>query len=111
MISAFTRTSRQAYSTASEPATSPHLGRWFAPLRSDDVGIADVAALLVLVLFRRRQELSTPGAPFGVHGVDVFDPDIKKAADPVGIMRRLEDDRRLVVGRAPAAIDDDPAVG
>ena len=39
------------------------------------VRIADVAALLELVLFRRRQEFSTPGAPFGVHGVDVFDPD------------------------------------
>jgi hypothetical protein len=75
------------------------------------VGIADVAALLVLVLFRRRQELSTPGAPLGVHGLDVFDPDIKKAADPIGITRRLQDDRRLVVGRAAAGIDDDPAVG
>jgi hypothetical protein len=34
------------------------------------------------VLFRRRQEFSTPGAPFGVHGLDVFNPDIKEAADP-----------------------------
>src|SRR5271169_349764 len=75
------------------------------------VGIADVAALLELVLFRRRQEFSTPGAPFGVHGLDVFNPDIKEAADPVGITRRLQDDRRLVVGRSSAAIDDDPAVG
>jgi hypothetical protein len=48
------------------------------------VGIADVAALLVLVLFRRRQEVSTPGAPFGVHGLDVFDPDIEEAADRPG---------------------------
>jgi hypothetical protein len=75
------------------------------------VGIADVATDFVLVLFRRRQELSTPGAPLGIHGVDVFDPDIEKAADPVGIARRLQGDRRLVVGRASAAIDDDPAVG
>src|SRR5215469_18703685 len=64
------------------------------------IGIADVAALLVLVLFRRRQELSTPGAPFGVHGLDVFDPDIEEAADPAGIAWRLQGDRRLVVGRA-----------
>src|SRR6202050_1229828 len=75
------------------------------------VGIADVAALLVLVLFRRCQELSTTGAPFGVHGVDVFNPDIKETADPVGVAWRLQDDRRLVIGRAAAAIDDDPAVG
>jgi hypothetical protein len=45
------------------------------------VRIADVAALLVLVLFRRCQELSTPGAPLGVNGLDVFDPDIEEAAD------------------------------
>src|ERR1700722_8837295 len=32
------------------------------------VGIADVATDLVLVLFGWRQELSTPGAPFGVDG-------------------------------------------
>jgi hypothetical protein len=64
------------------------------------------------VLFRRRQELSTPGgAPFGVYGVDVFNPDIEKAAYPVGAARRLEDDRRLVVGRSSAGIDDDPAIG
>jgi len=74
------------------------------------VGIADVAALLVRVLFRRCQELSTPCAPFGIHGIDVFDPDIKEAADPVGITRRLQDDRRLVVGRSAAGIDDNPAV-
>src|SRR6202453_4547000 len=72
------------------------------------VGIADVAALLVLVLFRRRQEVSTPGAPFGVHGIDVFDPDIKEAADPVRIAWRLQDDRRLVVGRGSAAGGDEP---
>ena len=75
------------------------------------VRVADVAALLVLVLFRRGQELSPPGAPFGVHGLDVFDPDIEEAADPVGITRRLQDDRRLVVGRSSAGIDDDPGVG
>ncbi len=36
---------------------------------------------------------------------------VTEAADPVGITRRLQDDRRLVVGRSSAAIDDDPAVG
>src|ERR1700690_731227 len=75
------------------------------------VGVADVATDLVLVLFRRRQEIRTPGAPFGVRGLDVFDPDIEEAADPVGIAWRLQADRRLVVRRSTAAIDDDPAVG
>src|SRR6516164_507502 len=72
------------------------------------VGIAKIATNLVLVLLRRRQELSTPGAPFGVHGLDVFDPDIEEAADPVGIVWRRQGDRRLVVGRASANVDDDP---
>jgi hypothetical protein len=75
------------------------------------VGIAYVATGLVLVLFRRRQGMSTPGAPFGVHGMDVFDPDEEEAADTVGVAWRLEVHRWLVVPRAPADIDDDPAVG
>jgi hypothetical protein len=75
------------------------------------VRVADVAALLVGVLFRRRQELGTSGAPLGLYGIDVCNPDVKKTADPVGITRCLQDDRGLVVGRASAAIDDDPAVG
>src|ERR1700722_18925929 len=75
------------------------------------VGIADVAPDLVLVLLRRRQELSTTSAPFGVHGLDVLDPDVEEAADAVGVGWRLKSDRGLVVGRAPAPIDDDPAVG
>jgi hypothetical protein len=66
------------------------------------VGISDVATDLVLVLFRRRQELSTPGAPFGVHGVDVCDPDTEEAADPVGVAWHLKGDRGLVVGGASA---------
>src|ERR1700728_3369727 len=84
--------------------------RGLAHLDQMTVGIADVAALLVLVLLGRCQELSTPGAPFGAHAVDVFNPDLEEAADPVGIAWRLQDDRWLVVGRAAAAIDDDPAV-
>jgi hypothetical protein len=75
------------------------------------VGIADVATDLALVLFRRRQELSTPSAPFGVHGLDIFDPDIEEADDSVRIAWRFQSDRRLVVGRASAANDDDPAIG
>ena len=62
------------------------------------VRIADVATDLVLVVFRR-------------HGLDVFDPDIEEAADPVAIVWHHQGDRRLVVGRASADIEDDPAVG
>src|ERR1700733_6365225 len=75
------------------------------------VGVADVAAGLVLVLFGRCQEVGAAGAPCGVHGVDVFDPDIEEAADPVRVAWRLQGDRRLVVGGASAGVDDDPAVG
>jgi hypothetical protein len=52
------------------------------------VGIADVATDLVLVLLRRRQRLSTPGARFGVHGLDVGKPDIEEATDPTGVAWR-----------------------
>jgi hypothetical protein len=75
---------------ASEGASSPLWVRNLPYFDQMTVGIADVAALLVRVLFRRRQELSTPGAPFRVHGIDVFDPDIEEAADPVGIAWRLQ---------------------
>src|SRR5580700_866212 len=75
------------------------------------VGISDVATDLVLVLLRWRQELRTPGAPFGVHGVDVCDTDIEEAADPVGVPWRLKGDGGLVVGGPSATVDDDEAVG
>ena len=61
-----------------------------ANLDEMSVWVADVATDLVLVLFRRRQELSTPGAPFGVHGLDILDPDVEEAADPVRVARRLQ---------------------
>ena len=90
------------------------ISQWVCGLPHFDqvtIGIADVAAGLVRVPFRRRQELSTAGTPFGVHGLDVFDPEIEEAADPVQIPRRLQGDRRLVVGRPATGIDDDPSVG
>src|ERR1700733_15910546 len=75
------------------------------------VGIADVAASLIRVLFRRRQELGAPGAPGGVRGLDVLDPEVEEAAGAAGIAGRLEGDRRLVVGRPSAGVDDYEAVG
>ena len=71
------------------------------------VGIADVATNLVLVLLRGRQELSTSSTPFGIHGLDVCDPDIEEAADPIGIAWRRQGDLGLVIGRASADIDDE----
>src|ERR1700722_4630509 len=75
------------------------------------VGIADVTAGLVWMLFRRRQELGAPGAPGGVRGLDVLDPKIEEAAGAAGIAGRLEGDPRLVVGRPSAGVYDDEAVG
>jgi hypothetical protein len=81
VISALTRAPRWPCSTATARAPVP----WVCGLADFDqmtVGIADVTTDLVLVLFGRRQEVRTLGAPFGVDGLDVFDPDIEEAADP-----------------------------
>ena len=102
---------RRAYVTATEGASSPPRVGGLSHLDQITIRVADVATDLVLVLLRRRQELSTTGAPFGVHGLDVLDPDVEEAADPVGVAWRLQGDRGLVVGRASAPVDDDPAVG
>ena len=70
------------------PLGGPPVSVWVGGLPDLDdvtVRISDVATDLVLVLFRRRQELRTPCAPFGVHGVDVRDPDVEEAADAVGV--------------------------
>jgi hypothetical protein len=78
---------RSARGRARRPVGGRPVTLWVGGLAHLDqmtVGIADVAALLVLVLFWRRQELSTPAAPLGVHGVNVFDPDIQEAADRSG---------------------------
>src|SRR5271155_2271064 len=96
---------------ASGRATSPRLGLWFSRIRSNKRRESGYSKGSRTGAVSGRQELSTPGAPFGVHGPDVFDPDIEEAADPVGIPRRIQGDRGLVVGWASANIDDDPAVG
>ena len=96
---------------ATAEASSPLTVRRLPELDQMTVGIADVATDLVRVLLRRRQEFRTPGAPLGVHGLDVLDPDVEEAADAFGVGWRLQRDRGLVVGRAAAAVDDDPAVG
>src|ERR1700733_8619869 len=74
------------------------------------IGIADITTDFVLVLLRWCQEVRTAPAPLGVHGVHVRHPYIEETTDPVGIGGGLQGDLRLVVGRAPAGIDDDPTV-
>ena len=111
LAQAFTRTPRRVYSTASERATGRLSVRGLPHFDQMTVGIADVAALLELVLFRQHQELSTPGAPSAYTASMSLTRILRKLLNPVGITRRLQDDRRLVVGRSSAAIDDDPAVG
>src|SRR5215471_4439975 len=64
------------------PVSGPPVSLWVGGLPHFDqmtVGIADVATDLVLVLLGRRQKLSSPCAPFGVHGLDVFDPNVEEA--------------------------------
>jgi len=61
------------YPMATRRAASLRAGLWSVRLRSNDRRVAQVATDLVLVPFRWRQELGTPGAPFGVHRLDVFD--------------------------------------
>src|SRR5580692_2442966 len=56
------------------------------------VRVADIAADLVLMLLWFRQKVSTPGAPLGIYRVNVRNPDVEEAADPVGVAGRLQDD-------------------
>src|SRR5579859_2775486 len=74
------------------------------------IGIAEIAADFVLVLLRWRQEFRTARAPLRVHSMDVRHSYIEETADPVGIGGRLKGDLRLVVGRPPTDVDDDPTV-
>jgi hypothetical protein len=75
------------------------------------VRIADIAADFGFTRDRWREKLGAPRAPVLVHRLDVRNSDIEEAADPIWVTGRLQDDGRLVVGRAAADVDDDPAVG
>ena len=101
---------------------SPDAGTRALPLRLDlsgdpladldevAVGVAHVAAEFMTPVCGRCQELGPASAPQLVDGVDVGDADVEEAADVVGVARRLERHRRLVIGGWPADVDDDPAV-
>src|SRR5436305_15264800 len=75
------------------------------------IRVADVAADLGFVLLRGGEEFRPSRAAFVVHGADVGASDVEEAARAIAVWRDLEGDGWLVVGRASAAIDDDPAVG
>ena len=59
------------------------MGRWLPDLDEVAVGICDLATDLVLELLGGVRNYAPRGAPFGVHGVGVCDPDIEEAADQV----------------------------
>ena len=58
----------------------------------------------------RGEELGAASAPICVGRRHVRDADVEKVAHPVRVTGRLERDRRLVVCRPSADVDDDPAV-
>src|SRR5438128_11953307 len=69
------------------------------------VRIPDVAADLGLVLLGRGEEPGPARTPLGVGRLDVRDPDVEEAADPVGVAWRFERHARLVVGGAATHVD------
>src|SRR5690348_3145070 len=75
------------------------------------VGVAHVTADLSAAVDRQREEVGAAFAPGVVGAVDVGDANVEEAGDAVGVLWRLECDGRLVVCRAAANVDDDPAVG
>ena len=76
-------------------ARSTGVDAWSAPdLDQVAVGVAHVAADLGLMVLRWRQELVALGGPLDPDGLDVGDPDVEEAADPIGFPRRLQRDRR-----------------
>ena len=57
------------------------------------------------------QELDTLRRPLRVGRGDVGDPDIEERAGVVRVIRRRERHRGLVIGRAAAGVEEEPAVG
>jgi len=74
--------------TATTP-TSPPLARWFGPPRSDDRRDRGYSSESRTGAASAALGTGPPGAPLGVHGLNVRDPDIEEAANPVGVAWRL----------------------
>src|SRR5207247_9829538 len=75
------------------------------------VGVAHVGADLPTVILGFREELRALGGPIGVRLVDVRDADIQEGARPVRVGWRRPRDRRLVVRRSSALVENQPRVG
>src|SRR5688500_18858355 len=86
-------------------------GARLADLDQVPIRIADVAADLASTVLWWREELGSARAPLGVDRLDVRHADVQEAARTVRVGGCLERDRRLVLGRPAADVDDDPAVG
>src|SRR5712664_3119230 len=85
--------------------------RRLADLDQVTIRVADVGADLAAVVLGLGQELGALRRPLRVGRADVGDPEVEKCAGLVGVSRRRERHRGLVIGRAAARIKDEPAVG
>src|SRR5215471_5550495 len=98
-------------------------GCWPTPVRSAQpygglpdldqvpIGVADVGADLGGVVFRFGEELGPFGRPVGVGGGDVGHPEVEERAGLIGVGRCGERNGGLVVGRAAAHVENEPAIG
>src|SRR3989454_7485314 len=75
------------------------------------IRILDVGADLPAVVLRLGQEMSSLRRPFPINLGDVGDAHVEKGARSIRIRWRRERDRRLVVSRSTAAVENQPAVG
>src|SRR5262245_13685896 len=63
------------------------------------------------MIFRFGEKIRSPIAPLPVTGPHISDANIHKAAGRVEIFGRSKRDGRLIVGRATADVNDNPAIG
>ena len=82
-----------------------------ADLDQVTIRVADVGADLAAVILGLGQELGALRRPLRVGRGDVGHPDVDECAGTVRVSRRRERHRGLVIGRAAARIEDEPAVG
>ena len=74
------------------------------------IGVADIRADLGGMVFGVGQELGTLRRPLRVRRGDVRDPDVEERAGMAGVGWRRERHGGLIIGRAAADVEDQPAV-